>query len=240
MSASTLMESSFFSSAKYPMKPYSNDTITQIFGSVAFHTVLFFVFYALSSVIFSTFKTLDFSKKMDWVSRLVSNFHAIVSFCGALYAILTYPCYLTWNFSCYDNGIGELTMRYTIGYFCYDLLLILAFYKKLGSIGMVLHHVFGILGWGLILSYGSFSFVALMFTLTEATTPFVNQRWFLYECKMKETSLYAAFGFLLWLAWSIVRVPLVPLCGYYLYLNYEGLISVLFGSNKKKDIKKND
>jgi len=71
----------------------------------------------------------------------------------------------------------------------------------------------------LIISYESYAFFALIFTTTEFTTPFVNQRWFLEILGWKETGLYSVAGFLMWLSWSLVRIPLVPLTGYLLYIN---------------------
>ncbi|KAG2378641.1 hypothetical protein C9374_008280 [Naegleria lovaniensis] len=229
--SSSSMLSSFFSNENYALKAYPQHAIMTMVGSIIFHTFLVFVFYGMSSVLSSTFRSMTFPKKINWVSRLVSNVHAIISFGGALWAIImTAECYKRWDVvaSCFDYEAGYLTLQYTIGYFTYDLVFMLLFYKELGGIGLVLHHFFGIVGWGLILSYENFSFFALLFTLTEATTPFVNQRWFLYESGMKDKPIYSVFGFLLWLSWSLVRMPLVPFTFMYIMYNWEDLAKAPF------------
>lgn len=139
----------FFSNENYTLKAYPQNTLMNVIGSIIFHTFLVFVFYGMSSMLSSTFRSLTFSKKINWVSRLVSNVHAIISFGGALWAIcMTAECYKRWDVvaNCFDYEVGYWTLQYTIGYFTYDLIFMLMFYKELGGIGLVLHHFFGIVG----------------------------------------------------------------------------------------------
>ena len=62
--------------------------------------------------------------------------------------------------------------------------------------------------------------MTVIFSFTEATTPFVNFRWFLYETDLKNSSLYAVNGLVLWLSWFVIRIALIPFIVYKIYLWY--------------------
>jgi len=139
-------ELAWFNNERYYLKDVPFQTKMNIAGSVLLHTILFFLSYAISGFFSSSYSKLNHQKKVHWCTRVVSNIHAIISFCLASYALYTYECNSNLDMTCFDYEIGYYALQYTIGYFTYDLVLVLLYFKEVGSIGMVMHHLFGIIG----------------------------------------------------------------------------------------------
>ena len=80
------------------------------------------------------------------------------------------------------------------------------------------HHVLSILSWASCLLLGTCHCVALALMLCEATTPFVNARYFLATHGRKASPLYALNGVLMALAFLVVRVVGMGLVGLKVFL----------------------
>jgi hypothetical protein len=70
--------------------------------------------------------------------------------------------------------------------------------------------------------------VAICAMLTEATTPFINQRFFFDKAGMKSGSLYLVNGLLMTVLWFILRVLMFGWLGWRLFLMREGIMALPF------------
>jgi hypothetical protein len=114
-----------------------------------------------------------------------------------------------------------------IGYLLSDLLLSLIHSSSWpGWQANVLHHVTGIFCWYLMNEGGFGHSIAMCATLTEITTPFVNQRFFFDKANMKDGSLYVANGLLMTLLWFLFRVVLFGWLGFRLFQMRESLFAL--------------
>lgn len=105
-----------------------------------------------------------------------------------------------------------------ISWLCSDLAMS-AYYNTQwpGWVPNLLHHATGIFCWYLM-TEGKFAHsIALCAMLTEATTPFVNQRFFFDKAGMKASALYVANGLAMTLLWFLLRVLLFGWLGVRLY-----------------------
>mmetsp|Transcript_42948 Transcript_42948/g.97151 ORF Transcript_42948/g.97151 Transcript_42948/m.97151 type:complete len:194 (-) Transcript_42948:206-787(-) len=105
-----------------------------------------------------------------------------------------------------------------VGYLCSDLAITLYFRECWpGYEAMLLHHVMAVLAWYVMIQ-GKFGHAfTLVGLLSEATTPFVNQRWFFDKCDMKSGLLYLVNGILITLLWFLIRVCLFGWMGWRIY-----------------------
>jgi len=90
----------------------------------------------------------------------------------------------------------------------------------LGSIPMLLHHGFVLYGILSIWYCDRYWVVLAYFSLLEISTPVVNARWFLFTCGLKESTVYAMNGVLLWLVFGLCRMPFVLFGPYLIYVNH--------------------
>ena len=95
-----------------------------------------------------------------------------------------------------------------------DLLPLFYYRKEWAGTGMYIgHHVFSILSWSSCLLLGTCHCVAAALMLCEATTPFVDARYFLSTHGLKSSPLYAINGVLMALSFLVVRVVGMGLVG---------------------------
>ena len=105
-----------------------------------------------------------------------------------------------------------------IAYLASDLLLSVIYNTAWpGWQANMIHHVTGIWAWYMMTRHGFCHSIALCAMLTEATTPFVNQRWFFDKSGMKEGNLFVANGLLMTLLWFALRVCLFGWLGYRIF-----------------------
>ncbi|KAL9657263.1 hypothetical protein ABK040_011484 [Willaertia magna] len=205
----------------FQQHPYSTETWTGIIGSIAFHSILFLTSYFMSHLVFSSYGKLKHKEKVEWCSRIVSTVHAIVSSVLTFYTVKANSDYLDLKFDAFDMEMGSITLQYTFGYFIYDFILLMIYFKTMGGVPMFLHHFFAGVSWGLSIGYQKFAFFPLLYTLTELTTPFINQRWFFAVSDMKESKLYFLNGILMFVSWTVVRIPPMLIVPYVMYINLD-------------------
>lgn len=142
-------------------------------------------------------------------SYLVSTIHAFFSLSLAIYV-----CVGETQFSdLYQSLSGKSfvtswSIAWSLGYYFYDLQMVIQKYPKLGETPVILHHVMYMLGAVSIILYDYAHFILVLFNLTEASTPFVNLRWFLSESGLDAhySTLYAVNGIAMWLMFGICRI----------------------------------
>jgi hypothetical protein len=70
--------------------------------------------------------------------------------------------------------------------------------------------------------------IVLLMVATEASTPFVNMRWFLHESGMKEGSLYLINGLLMILVFFVCRIVPTPFIFYKFIVQWNDMVSQNF------------
>eukprot|EP01027_Heterolobosea_sp_BB2_P025533 GEZU01039194.1.p1 GENE.GEZU01039194.1~~GEZU01039194.1.p1 ORF type:complete len:320 (+),score=60.10 GEZU01039194.1:135-1094(+) len=176
-----------------------------------------FCFFVVADVLSRRFRIfganvypkLSRSDQVEWRSRFVSNINAVITFYGGVRCFFFEEAFKI-NPVFGRSPLADFFLCISVGYFCYDICAVLRYYPKLGGIDMICHHIFG--GGALFISmlYKTCTELAILFLATEATTPFVNQRWFFEKCGMKTSKRYLINGILMWLGFLIMRVPVGP------------------------------
>uniref|UniRef100_A0A8D0DWR3 TLC domain containing 4 n=1 Tax=Salvator merianae TaxID=96440 RepID=A0A8D0DWR3_SALMN len=148
-------------------------------SSFAISQVLFHVLSSwISARVTSGFNNLDQKKKIEWNSRTVSTFHALVVGAFCLYILLwdeAVSADHVWG----DPSTVQLNLAITSGYLISDLLLIIFYWEAIGDIFFVIHHFVALYAYYFVLGRGLLAYFANFRLLAELSTPFVNQRWFL-------------------------------------------------------------
>ncbi|XP_018417877.1 PREDICTED: transmembrane protein 56 [Nanorana parkeri] len=176
---------------------------------------------------FSTRLTCGFSKlsskqKIEWNSRTVSTFHALVVGCFCLYILL------------FDDAVNadpvwgepymvKLNVAITSGYLISDLMLILYYWKAIGDKYFVTHHVAALYAYYYVLGEGMLPYFGNFRLLAEFSTPFVNQRWFFEVLRYHKHSVpNMVNGVLMTIVFFIVRIAVIP--------TYYGRVFSTFGT----------
>merc|ERR1719181_1938368 len=97
-----------------------------------------------------------------------------------------------------------------LGYIMSDLVVAVYYGSRWsGWIANLFHHLLVVPTWSMVLSGGNAHFFAICATLAEATTPFINGRWFLDKMGMKSSTIYIVNGIIIFLGWTALRVLMI-------------------------------
>lgn len=167
------------------------------------------------------------TNRMNWNSRVVSNFHALIVLMLCIVVLMDMDGSGLMVHQRIDllTPMSHFICCYSAGYFIYDLALIIVTYPHLGGLGMVTHHLMGIVTVWVVCSWQSGAFFYCAFGLTELTTFFVNLRWFLEVLDKKQSKAFVVNGALMWLTWTIARIPPVVLVPKVFWDNHKLLFS---------------
>ncbi|KAL9650834.1 hypothetical protein ABK040_001884 [Willaertia magna] len=195
-----------------------------IIGSLIFHAFCYLILAdIISKKLSSTFRKkifYDHKERKEWNSRVVSNIHAIITSIVSLYCLMT----VYWSDHNEDKSTSLLSRKsnacffllsYSVGYFIYDLIIVITNYPHLGGIETVLHHSVSIIALLSSSVWEECIVILVYMELTEISTPFVNQRYFFSLTDMRSSKLYVYNGLAMWLSFGIVRISL---CFYLPYL----------------------
>ncbi|XP_077132055.1 TLC domain-containing protein 4 [Ranitomeya variabilis] len=156
------------------------------------------------------FTKLNQKQKIEWNSRTVSTFHAVVVGCFCLY-ILVYDDTVNIDPVWGDPFLVKLNVAITSGYLISDLLLIICYWKAIGDKYFVTHHVAALYAYYYVLGEGMLPYFGNFRLLAEFSTPFVNQRWFFEVLGYKKHSLpNMVNGVLMTVVFFIVRIAVIP------------------------------
>jgi hypothetical protein len=161
-----------------PASQGADDVVARVIPWFAFWHILFWLSHLSAPIIFSTFSTLDTATKCYWSASMVSTIHAVFICYLAVVAAINIDVVHSNDLFRVDSS-SSLANVVFMSYLCSDLLLSLIFNNRWpGWKENVLHHVTGIWCW-YVMEKGNFGHViALVAQLTEATTPFINNRFF--------------------------------------------------------------
>lgn len=142
-----------------------------------------------------TLKTARAKNKV--VSTTMSTLHAVVLLVVAEYAVgsaLQTGPVVSSSTEAYAGYMGFLT-QFTAGYFLHDTANQLVFNWGSPDLGQMLaHHGFFLAGCSLLLHYRVGAWLPMLWSLTEVSTPFVNNRFIMVELGMKSSPYYTYNG----------------------------------------------
>jgi hypothetical protein len=173
---------------------------------------------AVSGNLSPTYRKLKTSSEQAyWACSIVSTLHAIIiSFaawdCGWRDGFFSSND-LTLTSNCSSNCLTIF-----VGYVLSDLCWLLYYYQEWpGTLPMILHHVLAVITYSDLHAQQLGHNITLVVLLFEATTPFVNCRWFLSQMDWKDTKLYVVNGLLMTIGWLIIRVVVGAYVGVWMW-----------------------
>ncbi|XP_072547359.1 TLC domain-containing protein 4-B [Salminus brasiliensis] len=174
----------------------------------------------LSERLSPAFITLSSTQRTEWNSRAVSTAHALVVGLLCLYILLFDEATRkdpVWG----DPTLVKLNVGITTGYLISDLLLMIYYWDFIGEKYFVIHHLAALYAYYYVLSQGLLPYFANFRLLSELSTPFVNQRWFLHVLgyhKLSKPSL--ANGVAMASSFFLVRIAVIPAYYSHMYSVY--------------------
>ncbi|XP_036907262.1 TLC domain-containing protein 4-like [Sturnira hondurensis] len=178
----------------------------------------FFVFQLLfhflsswfSAAVSPGFNSLSFEKKIEWNSRVVSTFHSLVVGILGLY-IFFFDEVTTADPFWGSSSISRVNIAIASGYLVSDLLALLLYWKVIGDKYFVIHHCSALLAFYIVLRDRVLEYIGNVRLLSELSSPFVNQRWFLETLKYPKFSrANVANGVLMTSVFFLVRIAAIP------------------------------
>ncbi|KAL8474090.1 hypothetical protein ACS0TY_030093 [Phlomoides rotata] len=155
----------------------------------------------------------------------MSTFHAIYIAIVSLYFVF-------WS-DLYSNDLqhGPITLRsstfstsalgVSVGYFLSDISMIIWQYPSLGGMEYVIHHLLSFGGASYAILTGEAQLYTYMILISEATTPWINLRWYLDAAGMKKLRAYTINGVVIFVAWLVARIVLFIYIFYHSCLHYD-------------------
>uniref|UniRef100_A0A0E0DT73 TLC domain-containing protein n=1 Tax=Oryza meridionalis TaxID=40149 RepID=A0A0E0DT73_9ORYZ len=184
----------------------------------------------VSSRCYKGYNGLNELHKLEWNNRGFSTFHALVAAVVSFYLLV-----ISDLFSKDVHGaiiidrkswMSDAMFGVSLGYFLTDLLMILWHFPSLGGKEYLLHHGLSMYAISLALLSGKGHVYILMVLITEATTPFVNLRWYLDLAGRKDSKLYLYNGVALFAGWLVARVILFVYFFAHVYLHFDQVRTV--------------
>ena len=162
-----------------------------------------------------------------WDASAVSSVHGVlVSTCG-FYVLWTEEDMFTKGYS-YESPMTLLCVKIIVGYLLSDLFLGLTHLDWPGTSMILFHHMLGIFSmtYTAVYHYGMGIIVCLV-TL-EATSPFVNFRWFFDKSGLRHSAptLYLVNGAMITISWFLLRICFYGWAiYYYIFVLWSELLS---------------
>ncbi|XP_011100502.1 transmembrane protein 56-B [Sesamum indicum] len=179
----------------------------------------------MSAGYFKSYLNLTKSQQIEWSNRAISTFHAVY--------IATVSLYLLFWSDLYSDDLhhGPITLRsstlsvfalgVSVGYFLSDFSMIIWFYPSLGGMEYVIHHILSLVGVMYTMLTGEGQLYTYMVLVSEATTPWINLRWYLDAAGMKRSSAYIVNGVVIFIAWLVARILWFVYLFYHVYLHFD-------------------
>uniref|UniRef100_A0A0D9V745 TLC domain-containing protein n=1 Tax=Leersia perrieri TaxID=77586 RepID=A0A0D9V745_9ORYZ len=180
----------------------------------------------VSSHCFKGYDSLSSMKKVEWNNRGFSTFHALVAAVVSFYLVVISDLFQSDTIIDRKSWLSDAMFGVSIGYFLTDLVMILWYFPSLGGKEYLLHHGLSMYAICLALLSGKAHLYILMVLFTEATTPFVNLRWYLEVAGQKTQKLYLYNGLALFVGWLAARVILFIYFFTHMYFHFDQVKSI--------------
>lgn len=156
----------------------ADDVVPKIIPWFVFWHALFWGCVIVAPLLFSSYAKLDRAGKSYWASSMVSTIHAVYIVYVAWLASNELDVWNSVDFFISSPSSSHANVVF-IGYLCSDLLLTLCYNSRWpGWEANTAHHLAGIWCWYIVEKHSFGLIFTLPTQLIEATTPFVNQRYF--------------------------------------------------------------
>lgn len=149
-------------------------------------------------------KTVPDNMHRGMVLRIISIFHATFVTLMCMF-ILYYDQELSQNKLLYSSFAISFTLNFSIGFLLFDMLIMITDPKEFEWF-YLLHHFVSIIAFYSCSTAGVFPYIALFRLTSEASTPFLNIRWFLLTLNKKHTNFYLLNGIILIVVFFLVRI----------------------------------
>lgn len=180
----------------------------------------------VSSHCFKGYDNISPMKKVEWNNRGFSTFHALVAAVVSFYLVVISDLFHSNIIIDRNSWLSDAMFGVSIGYFLTDLVMILWYFPSLGGKEYLLHHGLSMYAICLALLSGKAHMYILMVLFTEATTPFVNLRWYLEVAGKKTHNLYLYNGLALFVGWLVARVILFIYFFTHMYFHFDQVKSI--------------
>ncbi|XP_032343026.1 TLC domain-containing protein 4 isoform X2 [Camelus ferus] len=189
-------------------------TFTSFF---TFQLLFYFVSYWFSAKVSPGFNSLNFEKKIEWNSRVVSTCHSLVVGILGSYIFLFDEATIAdplWGIS----SPVQVNIAISTGYLISDLLILILYWKVIGDKYFIIHHCTALCAYYFVLRYGVLAYIGNFRLLAELSSPFVNQRWFFEALKYPKFSRANVInGILMTVVFFVVRIVSIPPLYAYIY-----------------------
>ncbi|KAK4534707.1 hypothetical protein CDCA_CDCA02G0732 [Cyanidium caldarium] len=161
---------------------------------------------------------LSWPERAEWISRVVSNVNAVLMTVVSAALVFQEQALFTAATRRADAldhpDIYFSSQAALLGYFVYDSLLVLLLFRSISSpLSTLLHHGSSAAAVLFCFQQGPSRPLAVYWaaaiTVTEASTPLVNARWFL-SFRHRHSPLYTAVGLSMLLSFLLMRVLYIP------------------------------
>ncbi|CAN8246632.1 unnamed protein product [Cochlearia groenlandica] len=198
--------------------------LTSVFSGIILCRIVYELTRFISPLLFPSYGKLDSKVRMEWDNRGFSTFHAVVVSVASIYVLV-----ISDQFDENIHGdsvinstttLSESVLGTSLGYFLADLGMILWNFPALGGVEYVLHHCLSMFSIILSVTSGQSQFYIFIVLLSEATTPFVNLRWYLDTSGQKGSKAYTLNGIALFLGWLAARILLFIYFFVHMYFHF--------------------
>ncbi|KAF3321883.1 Transmembrane protein 56-B [Carex littledalei] len=169
---------------------------------------LFHITSKVSSQLYKGYDGLRNNDRVEWNNRSFSTFHSLMVTVVSFHLVFLSdifkedphnPIILLER----KSQLSVSLQGVSLGYFITDFAMIIWFFPSLGGMEYVLHHLLAIFSISLTLTSGKGHVYVHTLLLTEATTPFVNLRWYLVLTGKKSSTLYLYNGLAMFSVWLV-------------------------------------
>ncbi|MEW5318260.1 MAG: hypothetical protein WDW38_009494 [Sanguina aurantia] len=166
-----------------------------------------------SPYLFHGYPAMKRADQRDWDTRYASMLHsALLVYFGcheviatrAYYQEAEHPMLMVFR----TSRVTNMALGMSLGFFVVDMAATLKY--NMGGTEMALHHVGSFSCVAIAAFSGQCHLYVLWMLTTEATTPFVNIRWWLDKAGLKAHPLYFWNGIAIVLSWMLFRLALFP------------------------------
>ncbi|RNA01917.1 transmembrane 56-B-like [Brachionus plicatilis] len=187
----------------------SISNLTQIWIFFAAHFCLFQFLHNFLPKYSKLYQSIPLDKQASTLIRILSSFHAIIATVLSL-CLVSFDHDLHNNKLIYTSFAISFTLNFSIGYLAFDILIMLMHRSEFEWF-FALHHFVSIVAFYACSTAGVFPYIALCRLISEGSTPFLNNRWFLLTLNKKKSKLYMYNGICLILVFTLVRIlQIVP------------------------------
>lgn len=202
--------------------------------SAFLHALLFWTTRRIAKKACTSYAKLpDEPERRNWDSRVVSTVHAAFAVWASIWLYRNEGHRVFGKLGMieaddeifrYHNATSQALMATSLGYFCYDLVVLYTYYPRLGGMDFLCHHITAIFCLVLSLATKKGHFIVLTAIASEMSTPYVNLRYFLHQSGAKETKAYLLNGILLWTVWLVSRIYMFGSVSLFMFYNYRALL----------------